>query len=192
MRTLLLASTSPWRRQMLRDAGVNAQGVAPGVTEETTVVDPIARAIELGQRKARAVLAAHPDALVIGADQVVTDGQSIWGKPRGDVDHLARLKSMRGASHQLVTGWCVVSKDAEHTGHAVTTMHVRADLTDEELQAYVASGEGSGCAGGYAAEAQGGFLFERVDGDWNNVIGLPLFQVLTVLRTCGWRYTGAV
>ena len=161
-------------------------------SEETTVVDPIARAIELAQRKAHAVFSTHTDALVIGADQVVTDGVSIWGKPRGDIDHLARLKDMRGASHQLVTGWCVVSGDGEHTGHATTTMHVRADLTDEELRTYVASGEGSGCAGGYAAEAQGGFLFERVDGDWNNVIGLPLFQLLTVLRAHGWRYTGAV
>lgn len=192
MRRLLLASTSPWRRQMLHAAGVDATGIAPGVTEETTVVDPIARAIELGQRKAHAVFAAHPDALVIGADQVVTDGVSIWGKPRGAADHLARLQDMRGASHDLITGWCVLSADGEHTGHAVTTMHVRPDLSDEELGAYVASGEGSGCAGGYAAEAQGGFLFERVDGDWNNVIGLPLFQLLTVLRAQGWRYTGPV
>ncbi|MGK0347691.1 MAG: septum formation protein [Myxococcota bacterium] len=192
MRTLLLASTSQWRRQMLRSAGVQAVGIAPGVTEESTVADPVARAIELAQRKAHAVFATHPDALVIGADQVVTDGAEIWGKPRGDSDHLARLQRMRGVSHDLVTGWCVLSADGETTGHASTTMHVRSDLTNEELEAYVASGEGSGCAGGYAAEAQGGFLFERVDGDWNNVIGLPLFQLLTVLRAHGWRYTARV
>lgn len=188
MRTLLLASTSPWRLQMLRSAGVNVRGVPPGIGEQSTTSDPARRAIELAQRKAHAVFADHPDALVIGADQVVTDGTDIWGKPADPASHLAQLQHLRGASHRLITGLCVVSADGEVTDHAITTMHGRADVTDAELRAYVVTGEGSGCAGGYAAEGRGAFLFERADGDWNNVIGLPLFALLGHLRQHGWRF----
>ena len=190
MRTLLLASTSPWRRKMLADAGVFARGEAPSVGEHSTQPNPAKRAIELARRKAHAVLDRHPEALVLGADQVVTDGTAIWGKPANPTAHLAQLQQIRGASHRLVTGWCLVSADGERIGHATTRMVGRADLADEELQAYVATGEGSGCAGGYAAEGMGAFLFERVDGDWNNVLGLPLFDVVTALRELGWRFTG--
>ena len=191
MRPLLLASTSPWRRKMLADAGVFARGVAPGVDEDSDQPVPSQRAIDLARRKALAVFEQHPEALVLGADQVVPNGNAIWGKPADPVAHLAQLQQLRGASHELVTGWCLVSQDGETTGHAVTRMVGRSDLTDAELRAYVATGEGSGCAGGYAAEGQGAFLFERIDGDWNNVLGLPLFDVLTALRARGWRFTGS-
>lgn len=173
---------------MLADVGVVVRGEAPGVGEETREPDPPTRAVELALRKARAVALRHPEAIVIGADQVVTDGVDIWGKPLDPADHLRRLQGMRGASHQLVTGWAVLHAGGEHIGHCTTTMYVRDDLTDDELRDYVATGEGSGCAGGYAAEQRGAFLFERVDGDWNNVIGLPLYPILGVLRGLGWRF----
>ena len=70
-------------------------------------------------------------------------------------------------------------------------MHVRADISDEEIRRYVETGEGSGCAGGYAAEALGMFLFEHVEGCWQNVIGLPVPRVLTELRRGGWRFGGS-
>lgn len=188
MRELLLASTSPWRRQMLCDVGVVARGVAPGVTEESDLSEPTLRAVELACRKARAVYAKNPGTLVLGADQVVTDGREIWGKPTDPDDHFARLVQMRGRIHRLVTGYALIGEGVERTGHRTTTLSVREDLTDAELRAYVASGEGSGCAGGYAAEGRGAFLFDCIDGDWHNVIGLPIHDVIGLLRELGWRY----
>jgi septum formation protein len=190
MRELILASTSPWRRRMLESAGLRVRCESPGVDERAvTEPDPARLAELLARAKARAVAQRFPEAWVIGADQVVTDGVSVWGKPADPADHRRQLRSMRGRSHDLVTGFCVIGPGLFETGVERTRMFVRGDLQDAELDAYVASGEGSGCAGGYAVEGAGVFLFERIEGDWFNVIGLPLLRVLTVLRAHGWRAT---
>ncbi|MCB9664187.1 MAG: septum formation protein Maf [Alphaproteobacteria bacterium] len=186
---LVLASTSPWRLRMLRDAGLDVSGVAPGVDEEPLVGDgPVVTAALRARAKAEAVATRHPDAWVLGADQVVHAGDEVFGKPRDPVDHLARLRSLRGETHALVTAWSLRGPGLPADGVCTTRMVVRADLTDAELEAYVRSGEGSGCAGGYAAEGQGAFLFRAVEGDWFNVIGLPLLDVVGALRARGWRY----
>lgn len=194
MPELILASTSSWRRQMLADAGVFARGVASGVDEDHRgVTDPVVLSTMLAERKAAAVADRFPDAWVLGADQVVCDGRDrtrIWGKPKDPRDHLESLRSMRGRSHFLVTGWVLLGPGLRRVGHCETELYVRADLTDAELEAYVATGEGSGCAGGYTAEGKGAFLFERIDGDWFNVLGLPLLDVMGALRELGWRFTG--
>lgn len=191
MPDLILASTSRWRRQMLLDVGVDVQTEAPEVDERAFTADgPVELATLLARKKAEAVAARHPSAMVLGADQVVWDGCEVFGKPRDSADHLARLCAMRGESHELVTAVCLLGPDLDVSLLERTKMTVRADLSDEELAAYVVSGEGSGCAGGYAVEGRGLFLFERIEGDWHNVIGLPLMRVLDVLRARGWRYGG--
>ena len=193
MPDLILASTSPWRRRILTDAGVDARAVAPGVDEsEVTASDPVYLVEELARRKAAAVAALHPEAWVIGADQVayaLNDPSEIWGKPKDPAAHLEQLRRLRGSTHVLITGFAILAPGFQEVGHETTTMYGRPDLTDAELQAYVDTGEGTHCAGGYAAEGRGGFLFERADGDWFNVLGLPLFRVLGALRRHGWRFT---
>ena len=124
---------------------------------------------------------------MIGADQVVHQDGEVFGKPRDPADHLARLQSMRGHTHELVTGWSLRGPGPPEDGVVITRMTVRDDLTDDELRAYVDSGEGSGCAGGYAAEGRGARLMRRVDGDWFNVIGLPVLAVWDALRARGSR-----
>lgn len=167
---------------------------APGVDEAAVAVsEPVALVRELASRKALSVARRHPEAWVIGADQVAFDPgrpEEIWGKPPSPEVHLQRLKAMRGRSHALVTGLAVVGPGIDALEHERTDMVARADLEDDELARYVASGEGSGCAGGYAAEGRGAFLFERIDGDWFNVLGLPLYRLLSILRAHGWRYDG--
>jgi septum formation protein len=189
MRELILASTSPWRRRMLVDAGIAVRTESPGVDERSVrLSDPVELACELARRKARAVAARHPGEWILGADQVAHEpGGEPFGKPEDPDDHLRRLRSMVGRSHALVTGFALVGPGVEVVGHETTVMHVRADLDDDELVAYVSTGEGAGCAGGYAVEGRGVFLFERIDGDWFNVVGLPLLRVLGVLRAHGWR-----
>lgn len=192
MPELILASTSEWRRAMLADVGLSARGVAPEVEESLDGAnDPVSVATGLARQKAEAVSARYPEAWVLGADQVVCDAvrrTEIWGKPVDAEDHLRRLKGMRGRSHVLVTGWALLGPGVQRVGHCETVLRVRADLSDAELAAYVASGEGSGCAGGYMAEARGAFLFEQIDGDWFNVLGLPILDVFGALRDLGWRF----
>lgn len=189
---LILASTSPWRKQVLEAVGLVVRCEAPGVDERAyDAPGPVELARLLARKKAEAVASRFPDELVLGADQVAWDGREVFGKPRDPDDHRARLLGMRGAAHDLVTAVCLLGPDLDVAFEERTTMHVRADLSPAEIDAYVASGEGSGCAGGYAVEGHGMFLFERIDGDWHNVIGLPVARVLDVLRAHGWRYGGS-
>ncbi|MBW1877411.1 MAG: septum formation protein Maf [Deltaproteobacteria bacterium] len=185
---LILASTSPSRRQMLQNAGLAIEFEAPGVDEAIEEPDPARRAVALAERKAEAVRARRPDAWVLAADQVVTDGSEVWGKPSDPAEHLARLRSMRGKWHDLVTGFALLGPEVRRCGVEQTRLWVRADLDDEELQAYVDSGEGRDCAGGYAIEGRAAFLFSRIDGDWFNILGLPLLRVMDLLREQGWRF----
>jgi len=186
---IILASSSEWRATMLRSAGFRVRCI-PSPADENVFQssDPVEQALGRAELKAAAVFALEPEAMVLGADQVVWDGVDVFGKPLDAADHLARLQAMRGRTHTLVTGYCVLGPDFLDRGTAETRLTMRADLSDEELAAYVASGEGSRCAGGYAIEGQGAWLFERVHGDWNNIIGLPLFDVISSLRRAGWRY----
>lgn len=176
---------------MLESAGFDVRCVPPEIDESLALAaDPCDRAARLARQKARAVADRLPGAWVLGADQVAWDGAEVFGKPRDAADHLARLRSLRGRSHDLVTAFAIVHPDGEDAGLETTRLWMRADLGDDELAAYVAGGEGTGCAGGYAAEGRGAWLFSRIEGDWNNVLGLPLFAVIAALRARGWRMPG--
>jgi septum formation protein len=190
MPALRLASTSPSRRRLLEAAGLSFTAESPGVGEESAEADPVRLARELALRKAGAVSARSPSDWVIGADQVASDlaERRPFGKPRDPEDHLRMLRAMVGRRHALVTGLALVGPGFADVVVEETVMTVRADLEDAELAAYVATGEGSGCAAGYAAEGKGAFLFERIDGDFTNVLGLPVLRLFELLRARGWRF----
>ena len=185
---IVLASSSPWRRQMLLDAGVDCEAVASGLDESTFSAErPEDLALLLAKEKAKLVLVEHPDALVIGADQVAFNEEGSFGKPKNPEDHLERLLSLRGRVHWLTTGVVLMTARRSTQISVNTGIVFRADLSRDELEAYVRSGEGSGCAGGYQIEGRGAWLIERVEGDWLNVVGLPVLEVVSALRTLGWR-----
>jgi septum formation protein len=174
---------------MLRDAGIEAEGVAPDVDEttiqgaipeETARHRAVAKAVEVSRRR--------PDDLVIGADQVAhLDGQT-FGKPTSTDDWRERLRSLRGRSHTLTTAVALAEGGALADSFAIDTrVSIRGDLTDDEIDDYIASGEGAACAGGYMAEKRGAWLVETIQGDWQNVIGLPLLPLLARLRARGYR-----
>lgn len=185
---LVLASGSPWRATMLREAGLSVE-VLPPPDREEEVTDPDPRVMAGGRarQKARDVAALRPGALVIGADQVGhLDGLS-FGKPRDAADWLDRLRSLRGRTHTLSTGLALEGPGGSHLEVVDAHVTFRADLTDNELLAYIALGEARGCAGGYMVERRGAWLVDKIDGDWMNVIGLPLTPLITALRRRGWR-----
>jgi len=186
---IVLASTSRWRRKMLSDVGIRAVGVDPGVDESVLVdPDPVACARLRACAKADSVAARYPSDIVIGADQVVWDGEHVFGKPADPEHHFRMLAGFRGKTHSLVTSVCILAPGVRRIFEEETRMTVRADISDRELRDYVATADGSGCAAGYTAEGLGAFLFARMDGDWFNIIGLPLPKVMDVLRELGWRY----
>lgn len=188
----VLASASAARRALLRQAGIRAT-LCPADIDESWQDDPSPQvfAMRLAQRKAAAVADAHPDAWVLGADQVGFFPErplDVFGKPDGLAAHVERLRSLRGTTHMLCTAFHLRGPDFEDGGVVHTALHGRRDLTDDELRAYANSGEGAGCAGGYAAEGRGVFLFERIEGCFFNVLGLPMPALLSVMRTRGWRF----
>ena len=188
---VVLASSSAWRRAILSSAGVRCIAAASRVDESkiggSTPVE-VARARALA--KARCVAADHPGALVIGADQVVHLDGEVIGKPRGDDDWLARLRAFRGRTHSLTTAVALLTLgEPEEVFEVHSAVRFRADVGDAELQAYIEHGEARGCAGGYMVEKRGAWLIEAVEGDWTNVVGLPVFEVITRLRARGYRFS---
>ncbi len=192
MLPLVLASSSPWRRALLEAAGLPVVCEAPGVDErafQAPTAEALAGALALA--KASAVRERNPMAIVIGADQVAwsdDDPTEAWGKPRDRVDQVERLHSLVGRAHHVTTGLAVLGPSFRDEVVVRTTLWMRSDVTKAEIEAYAATGEGEGCAGGYAVEQRGAFLFDRVEGDWNNVIGLPVARLFDVLRARGWRF----
>ncbi|MFT4627282.1 MAG: septum formation protein [Myxococcota bacterium] len=188
---LVLASTSHTRRTLLRQSGIRHRAFSPDVDESAIrSPDPAQEALLRAGEKARQVALREPHAVVIGADQVAYDPdrpEVHWGKPGGNAEAIHRLRGSRGRTHALVTGLVVIAKGRETSSTVTTHLTVRSDLTDAEIDAYVATGEGAGCAGAYAAEGRGVFLFDSIDGDWTNVLGLPIPELLTHLRRLGWR-----
>lgn len=182
---LLLASTSSARRALLEGLGVPFRTVAPEVTEEVPKDTPPHRTVAvLAERKARAVYARFPRALVIGSDQLVSLTGQPLGKPEDRAAARRQLAALRGRTHDVFTGLCVVGAGFVETEVDSAKLTV-LPLSDEELDAYVASDEWMGCAGGYRVEARGQALFQRIEGDRAAVQGLPMLRLTRLLREAG-------
>ncbi len=191
---VVLASTSPWRVQLLARAGVRCEALAPEVDERAFPErDPALRAEGLARLKAEAVARRlEPGALVIGADQVAHVDGEVLGKPGTIGAQRRQLRRLLGRSHELITGVCVASSGAAPAAPALhfcerSIIHFRIDLSELELEAYLATGEGRQACGGYQVEGLGAQLIERIEGDWYNVVGLPILRVIGALRQRGWR-----
>ena len=188
--TLVLASTSEIRRRLLATAGIAVQVIAPTIDEaavrHSLAPDlPAARVAEtLAEAKAQAASASRPDDHVIGADQILVLDNAIYAKP-GDLAEARRhLASLRGRTHTLVTA-AVVLRD----GRMLTTITESADLTmrhfsDAFLDRYLAAvgPDVTRSVGAYRLEELGAQLFDRIEGDYFTILGLPLLPLLSFLR----------
>lgn len=188
---LILASGSAARRDMLRNAGVPFV-VRPADVDEAALkaaldVDAAALATRLAEAKALQVSRGDPDAWVLGADQTLAFDGGLVSKARSLTEARVRLTAMRGRSHQLHSG-AALARGGQLVWAGVDTaeMHMRA-VSDAFLDAYLtAEGEGLlASVGSYRLEGMGAQLFERVEGDFFTVLGLPLWPVLAELRRAG-------
>jgi len=188
MRELILASTSPARRALMDGLGLPYRTEAPGVDEDVAATLSAHQAVQvLAERKARAVQQRHPQAWVLGADQLVELDGEVVSKPATREAARAQLGKMLGRTHSLCTGVCLLGP-----GHAAQAVEV-ARLTfypvgPEELERYLDTGEWEGCAGSYRVEGQGQALLQRLEGDRSNVQGLPMLTVVRMLRDAGFGF----
>ena len=172
-RRVVLASGSPRRRELLSTMGYDFTVVTTDV-DETVSGTPEEQVREAARRKADAACTLCPDCVVIAADTLVAlDGRTL-GKPRDDADAMNMLRDLSGRAHDVFTGLCVTdTKPGRRELCVVGTQVVFRVLTDEEILAYVATGEPRDKAGAYAIQGGAGAFVERYDGSYTNVIGLP-------------------
>lgn len=187
MMDLVLASSSPRRREILERLGLPFTIVVSDVDETPRAGEgPEALAARLALAKARAVAARHEEGLVVGADTVVARDGRLFGKPADAADAAAMLRALRGGPHLVVTGIAVVraSDGAVRSATVPATVTMRP-YSGAEIAAYVATGEPMDKAGAYGAQGQGARLIERVDGPFLTVVGLPLDELRPLLRELG-------
>jgi septum formation protein len=175
---LVLASASPGRLHVLRAAGVEPEVIVSGVDEDDATGSPPDMALALAQRKAYAVAdrlggTGAKDAVVVGCDSVLGLDGTAYGKPLDAADAAARWRAMRGRSGVLHTGHCVLRGGREASAVASTTVRFGMP-SDEEIDAYVATGEPLRVAGAFTLDGRGGWFVDGVDGDPANVVGLSL------------------
>ena len=173
MTPLVLASASPQRRAILEQLGVEFEVAEPHV-EEIGAGDPRAVVVENALRKARSIREATADRRVLGVDTEVALAGRIYGKPGDEEEARAFLGELGGREHQVWSGLALIGADGgERTATAVTSVRFRR-LECPNLDWYLASDEWRGRAGGYAIQGRGAALVERIEGDYWNVVGLPV------------------
>jgi septum formation protein len=175
-RQLILASKSPQRRAILEQLGIPFEA-RPADVEELEAGDPAEIAVENARRKARAVQEADTNELVLGVDTVVALDARICGKPPDADAARLTLRALSGRQHEVVSGICLLERGHVRTAVARTTVAFRT-LSEPMVEWYVSTEEWRERAGGYAIQGKGAALVSRIEGDYLNVVGLPVAALL--------------
>ena len=183
---LILASTSPRRRALLAAAGVDFELAESGVEEMRQAEEPAAKfALRMAEEKALAVSRRAGDALVLGADTVVECAGEILGKPRDHADAHRMLRTLSGRFHNVVTAFALARDGRVVESRAIASRVRFRALGDDEIDAYIRTDEPMDKAGAYGIQAEGAGLVVEVEGERDNVMGLPVDEVLAALRRHG-------
>ncbi len=183
--TLVLASGSPRRRELLARLGLEVTAEAPGVDESPVAGEPPPiHALRLATEKARAVATLHPELPVLAADTVVVLGERIFGKPANRAEAAAMLTELAGKTHLVLTALAVRWGEKE-AAHLESARVVIVPYTETLFRWYVATGEGDDKAGAYAVQGKGAALVQRVEGNVQAVMGLPLASLPVLFARVG-------
>ena len=183
---IVLASKSPRRRELLEKLGLDFTVMTEDIDETMDPAVPLEREIQrVSEAKARAVRSrVGPEDIIISADTVVCAHGGRLGKPADEEDAKRMLRMLSGRVHAVVSGLCVLQGDRCETASVITSLHFRP-LTEREIDAYVASGEPMDKAGAYGIQGLAAIFVDNLDGDYYNVMGLPLCALAEMLKDFG-------
>ena len=187
MKKIILASASPRRKELLEKISLKFEVDASGCDEEiNSGLDPQEIVQQLSIIKAKSVAARHKNAIVIAADTIGVIADRILGKPHTKNEARKMLRAISGKSHSVITGFSIIdtTTDTIVTGVVNTRVYIKK-LTGEEIDAYVATGEPLDKAGAYAIQGMGAVIVEKIEGDYYNVMGLPLHALTEALKKFG-------
>ena len=187
MKKIILASASPRRKELLEKIGLKFE-VEPGACQEIVDKDlePHELVQKLSREKAEAVARKYRNAVVIAADTVVLIDGKILGKPKSPTEAKKMLRVLSGKSHVVITGFTIIDTSQRRilSKAAETKVYIR-ELNPEEIDAYVKSGEPLDKAGAYGIQGLGSVIVEKIEGDYFNVVGLPLSALAESLKEFG-------
>ncbi|MGE5453750.1 MAG: Maf family protein [Methylocystaceae bacterium] len=188
---IILASASPRRYQLLQQVGLEFMVIPAEIKEDISASSPGKLAEILAAQKAEWVAGQYPQAVVIAADTIVVADERVLGKPADRDDARLMLRLLSGREHQVITGLSVQCLE-QHFKKTVTeiTKVLFRNLTDEEIETYLHSGEPFDKAGAYGIQGLGALFVERIEGCYFNVVGLPLNRLNQVLREAGINLLG--
>lgn len=187
MKKIVLASGSPRRKDLLKQIGLDFT-VDTGTQEDDIVpgIDPHQLTRQISLRKAQSVAGKYDAAIIIAADTIGVIGGKIIGKPRSEAEARSMLANLSGKAHSVITGFTVIDTGTRKTvSRSVETIVYIKPLTKTAIDTYVKTGEPMDKAGAYAIQGLGAVLVERIEGDYYNVMGLPLSAIAETLKEFG-------
>ena len=184
---IILASGSPRRHELLRKLCKNFVVEVSDAKEVQQAADPKTLAIENAKLKAGSIAAKHPDAVVIGADTIVVLDGKIFGKPNGVRGAEEMLAQLSGKRHEVITGLAICAGGKIFTAAEVTEVYF-GTMTAAEIREYVATGEPLDKSGSYALQGGATKFIEKINGDWSNVVGLPVYRLKRLTEAAGIKF----
>lgn len=184
---MILASQSPRRIQLLSEAGYSFRAI-PSRVDERAIGSDTPEGLSRALASAKALACARealPGEIVIGSDTVVALGDEVLGKPVDDEDARRMLRRLSGAVHSVTTSVSIVADGGEIAGFSQTACVEFWDLCEDEIAAYVATGEPRDKAGAYGIQGKGRLLVKGIEGDFYTVVGLPVSRLVRLLRSLG-------
>jgi septum formation protein len=182
--SLILASASPRRQELLKAAGVPLEVIPSNADEKFSAGEtPERHVLRLAREKAGEVAKTYPDRWILGADTVVIIDSQVLGKPRDAKEAEKMLCLLSGREHRVTTGYCLLHLTGGERKEGHVTSRVRfKPLSPEEIQWYISTQEPFDKAGAYAIQGKGAFMIKKISGSYTNVVGLPLCEVIEALR----------
>jgi len=187
MKKIILASTSPRRKAILKQLGLHFDVVASNYKEKINYnIEPHKLAQKLSQRKAKSVADKHQNAIIIAADTLVVANKEIIGKPKDVNDAKRILKLLSGKKHRIITGFTIINRQSRKTiTKSVETIVYFKKLTEKEIDDYIETGEPLDKGGAYGIQEKGALFVEKIEGDYFNIVGLPVYELAKELKKFG-------
>lgn len=187
MKKIILASQSPRRKQLLEQIGLKFE-VDPSNYEEdmTLKMDPARLAEQLSLGKAKDVAKRHKNSIIISADTIVAVDNEVFGKPKTPEKAKYMLQKLSGRAHSVITGFTIIDTETnKQISKSVETKVYFKKLSEEEMDAYIATGEPLDKGGGYAIQGLASLFVEKIEGDYFNIVGLPILALTEELKNFG-------